>query len=92
MKILVVEDEKKVAAFIKRGLEQEGYEVLTAHDGDEWVRLGLENTFDLIICDIMLPIRDGLSVVRELRRSGIVWSFPADQHPPAYRFPLASSS
>ena len=70
MKILVVEDEKKVAAFIKRGLEQEGYEVLTAHDGDEGVRLGLENTFDLIICDIMLPIRDGLSVVRELRRSG----------------------
>ncbi len=70
MKILVIEDEKKVAAFIKRGLEEEGYEILVAYDGDEGAQLALEHQLDLVICDIMLPTRDGLSVVREIRRAG----------------------
>ena len=67
MKILVVEDEKKVASFIKRGLEEEKFEVDTAFDGDEGMKLALEGGYNLIILDVMLPKRDGLSVVKELR-------------------------
>ena len=70
MKILVVEDEKKVAAFIKRGLEDEGYQVETAHDGAEGFRLARENSYNLIVLDVMLPKKDGLTVVKELRQSG----------------------
>lgn len=71
MRILVVEDEKKVAAFIKRGLEEEGYQVDTAHDGEEGVRLALQQPYELLVLDVMLPRKDGLSAVRELRQSGI---------------------
>ena len=67
MRILVVEDEIKVAAFIKRGLEEEKYEVLTAADGEEGLKLALEKAFDLIVLDWMLPKKDGLSVLRQLR-------------------------
>lgn len=70
MRILVVEDEKKVAAFIKRGLEEEGYQVETVHDGQEGVQLAIERSYDLLILDVMLPRKDGLSVVRELRQAG----------------------
>ncbi len=65
----MVEDEKKVAAFIKRGLEEEGYQVDTVHDGEEGVRQALEKTYELLILDVMLPRKDGLSVVRELRQA-----------------------
>lgn len=67
MRILVVEDEKKVASFIKRGLEEEQYEVTTAADGEEGLKLALEKAFDLIVLDWMLPKKDGLSVLKELR-------------------------
>ena len=67
MRILVVEDEKKVASFIKRGLEEEKYEVVTANDGEEGLKLALEKGFDLIVLDWMLPKKDGLSVLKELR-------------------------
>ncbi len=67
MKILVVEDEKKVASFIKRGLEEESYEVETAGDGEEGLTMALERKFDLIILDWMLPKRDGMSFLKELR-------------------------
>jgi heavy metal response regulator len=67
MRILVVEDEKKVANFIKRGLEEEKYEVHTANDGDEGLKMALEKHYDLIVLDWMLPRKDGLAVVRELR-------------------------
>ncbi|OGU11860.1 MAG: DNA-binding response regulator, partial [Geobacteraceae bacterium GWC2_58_44] len=67
MRILVVEDEKKVASFIKRGLEEEQYEVHTAADGEEGLKLALEKAFDLIVLDWMLPKKDGLSVLKELR-------------------------
>lgn len=72
MRILVVEDEKKVAAFIKRGLEEEGYQVDAVHDGEEGVRMAMDDPYDLLILDVMLPGKDGLSVVRELRQSGSV--------------------
>lgn len=67
MKILVVEDEKKVASFIKRGLEEEKYEVDTALDGEEGLKTALDKQYDLIVLDWMLPKKDGLTVIRELR-------------------------
>jgi len=67
MKILVVEDEKKVSSFIKRGLEEEKYEVDTAYDGDEGLKLAIAGQYDALILDWMLPKQDGLSVLRELR-------------------------
>lgn len=67
MKILVVEDEKKVASFIKRGLEEEKYEVDTAFDGEEGLKMALDKAYDLIVLDWMLPKKDGLAVIRELR-------------------------
>lgn len=67
MRILVVEDEKKVLSFIKRGLEEEKYEVDTAMDGEEGLKLALDRPYDLIVLDWMLPKKDGLSVIKELR-------------------------
>lgn len=67
MRILVVEDEKKVSSFIKRGLEEEKYEVDVAADGEEGMAMAQARPYELIILDIMLPKRDGLSVVKELR-------------------------
>ncbi|MCE1225022.1 MAG: response regulator transcription factor [Geobacteraceae bacterium] len=72
MRVLVVEDEKKVAAFIKRGLEEEGYQVDAVHDGDEALQMAQAESYDLLILDVMLPRKDGLSVVRELRQSGML--------------------
>lgn len=67
MHILVVEDEKKVASFIKKGLEEEHYSVDLAYDGDEGLYKLAVNRYDLIILDIMLPKKDGLEVIREIR-------------------------
>jgi heavy metal response regulator len=72
MRILVVEDERKVASFIRRGLEEERYIVETAPDGEEGLVLALENHFDAIVLDVMLPKMDGYSVLRELRAAGKV--------------------
>lgn len=71
MKILVVEDEKKVASFIKRGLEEEGFSVDLAHDGEEGLFMAETNPYSLILMDLMLPKKDGLTVLRELRDKGI---------------------
>ncbi len=70
MKILVVEDEKKVASFIRSGLRSEGYTVDVAQDGEEGLFLAHEGGHDLIILDLMLPKMDGLSVCRRLRAEG----------------------
>jgi heavy metal response regulator len=70
MKILVVEDEKKVASFIKRGLEEDKYEVTLTYDGADGFKHALENDYSLIVLDVMLPKKDGLSVVKELRAAG----------------------
>ncbi|MEE9613386.1 MAG: response regulator transcription factor [Thermodesulfobacteriota bacterium] len=67
MRILVVEDEKKVAGFIKRGLEQEGYAVDVAVDGPEGEQYAEANTYDAIILDIMLPGKSGLEVLKVLK-------------------------
>ena len=68
MRLLVVEDEKKVAGFIKKGLEEEGYAVDLACDGETGLAMGLDGVHDLIILDIHLPKMDGLRVLQELRR------------------------
>jgi heavy metal response regulator len=70
MRILVVEDEKKVASFIRRGLESEQYEVDVAADGTAGLSRALTTDYDLVILDVMLPGRDGLDVLRELRSRG----------------------
>ncbi len=70
MKILVVEDEKKVAGFIKRGLEEDDYKVSVTYDGAEGLKLALEEDFSLMILDVMLPKKDGLTVIKELRSAG----------------------
>ncbi|MBW6510426.1 MAG: response regulator transcription factor [Desulfuromonadales bacterium] len=72
MRILVVEDEQKVAGFIQRGLEEEGYKVELALDGEEGIEKGMTGAFDLILMDIMLPKKDGIAVIRELRENNIM--------------------
>jgi heavy metal response regulator len=68
MRILVVEDEKKVASFIRQGLGEEGYAVDVATDGEEGLAMVMDQVHDLIILDIGLPKIDGLQVLQELRR------------------------
>ena len=67
MRLLVVEDEKKVANFIKKGLEEEGYAVDLASDGRTGLDMGLDRVHDLIILDLNLPEMDGLSILKQLR-------------------------
>jgi heavy metal response regulator len=67
MRILIVEDEKKVAGFIKKGLEEETYAVDVACDGEEGYDLASMNQYDMIILDLMLPKMDGLEVLTRLR-------------------------
>lgn len=71
MRLLVIEDEIKVARFIERGLREEGFAVETAPDGESGLIKARSGTFDLVILDVMLPERDGFSVLRELRASGM---------------------
>jgi heavy metal response regulator len=71
MRILVVEDEKKIADFIKRGLKEEGYAVDVAHDGEEGHFLAAEGKYDLIVLDLMVPKIDGISLCRKLREEKI---------------------
>jgi heavy metal response regulator len=67
VRILIVEDEKKVAGFIKKGLEEETYAVDVAYDGEEGFHLAAMNEYDMIILDWMLPKMDGLEVLARLR-------------------------
>lgn len=70
MRILVVEDEKRLAAALKRGLEQEGFAVDVAFDGTEGLWLARENAYDAIVLDIMLPGTNGYQVCARLREEG----------------------
>jgi two-component system copper resistance phosphate regulon response regulator CusR len=69
MKILVVEDETAIADFVQRGLEAEGYAVACAGDGLEGEKHALEENVDLVVLDLMLPGRDGISVLGNIRES-----------------------
>ena len=71
MRILVVEDERKVVSFIKHGLEEERYIVEVAGDGITGFEMAMNNQFDAILLDIMLPGKDGFTILKELRNAGI---------------------
>ncbi len=71
MRILVVEDEKHIASFIKQGLKEEGYAVDVAHDGEEGYFFAGTEKYDLIVLDIMLPKIDGVTVCKNLRKDKI---------------------
>jgi len=70
-RVLVVEDQKRHLDSLRRGLEAEGYEVATASTGEEGLALASSSEVDAIVLDLMLPGRDGMSVLRELRTRGI---------------------
>ena len=67
MRVLIVEDEKKVANFIKKGLQQEGYAADIAHDGDEALENAMAVDYDAMVLDLMLPRQSGLEVLRKVR-------------------------
>jgi len=71
MRILVVEDEKKVAGFIKKGLEEESYAIDVVYDGVEGEYMASTNDYDVIVLDIMLPKKSGFDVVKDLRAKNI---------------------
>src|SRR5260370_23023538 len=71
MRILVVEDEKKIATFVQRGLKEYGFVVDVVYRGDEALDIILDHHFDAVVLDIMLPGRDGLSILRVLRERAI---------------------
>ena len=73
VRILVVEDEEKMAAFLRRAFRGEGHAVEVACDGEEALGLALSQPYDAIVLDLNLPKRDGLSVLRQLRGCQRCW-------------------
>jgi two-component system copper resistance phosphate regulon response regulator CusR len=71
MRILLIEDEDKTAAFLAQGLEEAGYTVEVARDGETGSALALASRYDLLVVDVMLPKKDGWTVVTELRGGGV---------------------
>ena len=67
MKVLVIEDERKIASFLRKGLEAQGFVVDHVANGDEGYALATTQPYDAAVLDIMLPGRDGLSILRKLR-------------------------
>ncbi|MGB7721438.1 MAG: response regulator, partial [Bryobacteraceae bacterium] len=70
MRILLVEDETRVAGFIAKGLREQAYAVDIASDGEQALYQAAVNQYDIVILDVMLPVKDGHTVCRELRASG----------------------
>src|SRR5256714_3502641 len=71
MRVLLIEDKKKTAGFLAKGLQEDGLTVEVAHDGETGLELARSKKFDLLIVDVMLPNKDGWAVVAELRKSGV---------------------
>ena len=71
MRILLVEDERDLAAIVKQGLEEDGYTVEVAHDGEEGLYMAENYPADVIVLDIMLPVIDGLTLLGKLRKKGV---------------------
>jgi len=67
MRLLIVEDERKLADTLKRGLEDHGHAVDVAYDGDDGLAMALAASYDLVILDVMLPVLDGMTVCQRLR-------------------------
>jgi two-component system copper resistance phosphate regulon response regulator CusR len=72
MRILIVEDDRKVGAFLQKGMKEEQYAVDVCRDGEEAVEWASINSYDVIVLDIMLPKKDGFAVCRELRQKGML--------------------
>jgi len=72
MRILVVEDDKKIASFVARGLKEAGFVVDQAENGEDGLRSALAHPYDAAVMDLMLPKLDGLSVIEELRRKKVL--------------------
>lgn len=70
MKILIIEDDVEAADYLQRGLTESGHGVDSAHDGETGLQLALQNDYDVLVVDRMLPNRDGLSLIRMLRADG----------------------
>ena len=70
MEILIVEDDRRLAALLKRGLEHEGHVTVIASDGAEGLDYALARSYDVMVLDVMLPVMDGFEVARRLRRQG----------------------
>ena len=70
MRILIVEDDDRMAAALKQGLQEDNHTVTTAGDGDEGLYTALTNDFDVVVLDVMLPGMNGFDVARRLRRDG----------------------
>jgi DNA-binding response OmpR family regulator len=70
MRVLLVEDDHKVAGFLEQGLREEEFEVDRAHDGGEAVALATERLYDIVLLDFMLPVRSGPEVAADLRARG----------------------
>jgi heavy metal response regulator len=71
MRILIVEDEKSLAGVIKKGLEEEGFAVDAAYNGEDGLFMAENEPSDIIILDIMLPIIDGMTILRRIRKAGV---------------------
>lgn len=67
MKVLLVEDDRKISAFVQKGLKEQGFDIIACADGDEGYYIATTQVFDALVLDIMLPGRDGLSILRNLR-------------------------
>lgn len=70
MRVLVVEDQERIASFIDKGLKEQGFTVDLVHDGDDGYGLATTEPYDAIVLDIMVPGRDGLSILKNLRKQG----------------------
>ncbi|MEM6403496.1 MAG: response regulator [Cyanobacteria bacterium P01_D01_bin.116] len=68
--ILIVEDESRLAAFLQKGLRKNGYATVVAEDGEKAIEIALSKEFDLMLLDLGLPIKDGFTVLEELRSKG----------------------
>ena len=68
--ILIVEDETRLAAFLQKGLQKKGYLTSVAEDGEQAIEIASNKQFDLMVLDLGLPIKDGFTVLRELRSKG----------------------
>jgi len=71
MRVLLVEDDRELADYVRRGLEEEAYSVQVCFDGSSGLRAAERSAFDIIVLDVMLPFVDGLEVTRRLRRGGV---------------------
>jgi heavy metal response regulator len=71
MRILIVEDEKSLADIVKKGLEEEGYAVDIAYNGEDGLFMAGNEPSDLIILDIMLPVVDGMTILKKIRKAGV---------------------